>query len=244
MDRTRRLQAHGVMHKHLLSLLAFASLLVFGSNAVAAEEDRPVGAPAAAKTRDVSLTLDPTRPLIGMGMVNGEVRFPRMTLLPNHRPMDVSLGGWVGAGRVRVADDGLLGGARPVWSDCGDMFNCDRMTAIWVGAQALAYPVGGFDHGLQIGVEASFMQTWGSRRYSPFYKELAASMAKVHDKPFTGVPDRDVEGSAFLPGVVVGYKLVTQVGFTFNPQVAADLFVSNAPVKVVPRLALNAGWSF
>lgn len=228
MGRVARLQAPGMARRFLFALSLAVGLVSRSSLAGASEEASSRVAPD--EPRQVSITVDPTRPLVGMGMVGGEVCFPRVALFPGRSANDVSLGGWVGVGRMRLADGGgLLLGPRPTWASCNDVFYCDRATVVWVGAQALTYPVGGFDHGLQLGVEASFASLWGTRRYS--------------QSPLTRGPDRELRESGFLPGVVLGYKLVTKAGLTFNPQIAADLVVSAEPATILPRLALNAGWS-
>jgi len=212
------------------------------SSAEAADEpDRPLE--AAPRQRDVSLTLDPTRPLLGTAIVNGEVRITRTTVFPGQPARDVSVAGWLGVGRLRVADDGLFGGARPAWSDCDDSFYCDRGTLVWVGAQALVYAVGTFEHGLQIGTELSYAHVWGERRYNESWKEMSAFFNDGTVSP--GLADEHVSGGALVPGVVIGYKLVTKPGLTLNPQLAGDVQISREGIsKVYPRLALNAGWSF
>jgi hypothetical protein len=47
-----------------------------------------------------------------------------------------------------------------------------------------------------------------------------------------------------MGAAVLGYKIVTRLGFTFNPQIAAGPLVTGEGVAIAPRLALNAGWSF
>ena len=115
---------------------------------------------------------------------------------------------------------------------------------IWVGAQALVYPVGSFEHGLQIGAEASFVQLKGTRRYNSSFNDLARTFAQARGQTWNGTPDQEVSDSAFIPGLVIGYKLVTKSGFTINPQLAGDVVISDDPTKIIPRLALNVGWSF
>lgn len=172
-----------------------------------------------------------------MGALGVEGRLARVPVLPGHRPMDVSVGGWLMIGMHRSSDGSTpgRGDLRYVWeSRCEDTVHCDRLTTVWAGAQALAYPVGNFDHGLQVGVEASFIRTSGTRRASANFVSLAGG----------AVPDESVARTAFLPGIVIGYKLATEVGFTFNPQLGVDLVVGDGSGIVLPRLALNVGWSF
>ncbi len=202
-----------------------------------AEASETTGASTQETPRTTSISVDPFPALFGVGVVHGEVRVAKAPLLPGHAARDISVGGWLGFGRLRRADDGIWGSV-PVWSDCKDMFYCDRATTVMIGAQALAYPLGDFEHGLQVGLEASALYFWGTRRFSETLKALA-----LNPPPGT-FPDQKVQGFAFLPGLVVGYKLVTAAGFTVNPQLAADVVISSEPIAISPRLGVYAGWSF
>lgn len=221
------------------SIPLFATILASTTPAAADEPDR-VGdeAPGA---RSVSLTTNPISALFGIGLVSGEVALPRRSLLPGHRSIDIGVGGWIGLGRTRSAD---LTGLVPVWSSCDGLFSCDRTTVFSVGGQVFAYPLGTFEHGLQLGVEAGFVHVQGTRHFNAAYGRLASSIAHVRGLPDVGTSDVPLSGNAFVPGLVVGYKLITRPGLTFNPQVAGDVVLSDAPTRLVPRLALNAGWSF
>jgi hypothetical protein len=229
------------------SAAADESTATAGSTAVVestAEETVPSDA-RPTKLHNVSLTLNPVQPLFGVALLNGEVRLSRLTVFPKQTPKDVSFGGWVGLGRIRIADGGMLADGQPVWANCNDIAYCDRLTVVWVGAQALVYPVGTFDHGLQLGVEASVMTAWGYRRYGKLYDEIGASFAKAAGKQWAGLPDEKLSDTSFFPGIVIGYKLATKSGFTVNPQLAGDLLVSTTErTTILPRLAVNAGWSF
>jgi hypothetical protein len=60
--------------------------------------------------------------------------------------------------------------------------------------------------------------------------------------PCTG--DTPKSEDTVAPGIVVGYKLVTSPGLTLNPQFAYDVLIGDGSPRALPRLALNAGWSF
>lgn len=222
-----------------LRLFSLVSLLLCSPGLASAAEDSPSQAStmrSSAVLRRVSLTTDPTRALMGMGLLNGEVGFPNAHLFPNTIGRDVSLAGWVAAGQMRRPD---VGGPSFVWNDCNETFYCDRATVVWAGAQALLYPLGTFEHGLQVGIEASFVGAWGKRHYTSLVVADGQS-----DVTRVARPSIRHSETGFLPGVVIGYKLVTKAGFTFNPQFATDYIVSAGALKTTPRLALNAGWSF
>jgi hypothetical protein len=44
--------------------------------------------------------------------------------------------------------------------------------------------------------------------------------------------------------VFVGYKLVTGVGFTLNPQVGVGVASTDGETRLYPHFVLAAGWSF
>jgi hypothetical protein len=108
---------------------------------------------------------------------------------------------------------------------------------VWeVGGQLVSYPVGHFDHGMQLGVEVLYMGLTGSN-------------------PTGGV---DVTGAAngLAMGPFVGYKLATRVGFSFNVQGGAEYVTARATANAgtatasasasawIPLLNINVGWSF
>jgi hypothetical protein len=190
----------------------------------------------------VSVTTDPTRVLYGVAALGAEARVGRVTVHKGFSPRDVSIAGWVGVGRVRTGD---ITDPRAIWESCGDLFWCERATMVWVGAQALLYPVGGFERGAQLGVEASYLGLFGTRSYNASFVSLENGIVATQGKPgVASVPEDRFTRNAFVPGVVVGYKLATKAGFTFNPQLALDMVLSSEPVNLAPRLALNVGWSF
>jgi hypothetical protein len=216
-----------------LFVLAALSTSANAAESIPTDPDQatPSAAPAA---RSVSLTTDPLRPLVGMAVLGAETRVGSLSVHEGFSPRDVSVVGFVGFGRVRSSDIGS--GLRPVWGSCDELFTCDRATTLWLGGQALLYPVGSFEHGAQLGVEASYMRVWGTRSYNGSFAQFLGS---------SSVPDARLSGGAFAPGVLIGYKLVTKPGFTFNPQLALDaIFASDGSSALAPRLTLNAGWSF
>lgn len=109
---------------------------------------------------------------------------------------------------------------------------------VWeVGGQFVGYPVGHFDNGMQLGVEA-------------MYASVTTSDSIDQNTTLSGV------GSGFSIGPMIGYKLATKVGFSFNIQGGAAAVVARAEVSsgsatakaeqstIVPILNINVGWSF
>src|SRR5690606_12272471 len=100
------------------------------------------------------------------------------------------------------------------------------------GGQFNYYVLGGFDHGMQLGIEAMYLHVDG---------DVGA---------FTGA------ASGLTAGPYVGYKRATSFGFTINAQVGAQVVLASASAsgqgqttmtsesKVLPLVNLNAGWSF
>jgi hypothetical protein len=111
---------------------------------------------------------------------------------------------------------------------------------VWeLGGQIVGYPVGHFDHGMQLGVEV-----------------LYAGVSADDTATNSGVT---VSGSAngLSFGPIIGYKLATKIGFSFNIQLGAAYLTARAEAKAtggqaasssqsnfVPILNLNLGWSF
>ncbi len=109
---------------------------------------------------------------------------------------------------------------------------------VWeVGGQLTGYPVGHFDHGMQLGVEAVYLGVSGNDS-SGNVKVVAA-------------------GTGFAAGPFLGYKLATKVGFTFNVQGGVEYVLVQADAKSstgatasaeatrwIPLVNANVGWSF
>ena len=112
-----------------------------------------------------------------------------------------------------------------------------RFSAWETGAQFRYYLVGSFDHGMQLGAELLYLHVAGTSSASP---------------SLSGV------GTGFAIGPFVGYKIATNVGFTFDAQLGAEWLTARASAKdstssssastsgstVIPLLNLNVGWSF
>jgi hypothetical protein len=173
-------------------------------------QDPDVPAPPAVEDRSVYLSISPFHLLVPFFELTGEVRV--------HRNLGVS--GIVGYGVVRPE---------------GSSTKLD----IWeVGGQLVGYPVGHFDHGMQLGLEVLYAGVSGGDSSTNNVK-IAATASGLAAGPF------------------VGYKLATRVGFTFNVQggveytfVRADASASTGQTasaqqtRLIPLVNANLGWSF
>ncbi len=107
----------------------------------------------------------------------------------------------------------------------------EKIRAYELGAHFNYYVLGNFDHGMQLGVEALYVGVAG-------------------DGPQT----TGITASGLALGPYVGYKIITNVGFTFEANGGAQYVTlrgSNAnngdtasQKKVIPLVNLNIGWSF
>ena len=97
----------------------------------------------------------------------------------------------------------------------------------------MGYVVGDFDEGLQVGLEVLYAGVGGT------------AQDDVDTVAVFG------EGLGLTP--LIGYKIITDIGFTFEAQAGPSLmFVSarssnhkgETEVSVAPMLNLNIGWSF
>jgi hypothetical protein len=102
-----------------------------------------------------------------------------------------------------------------------------------LGGQFNFYPVGSFDHGMQLGIEA-------------LYLHVSA-----------GNPNVSGFASGIALGPFAGYKIITRGGFTFNGQLGAEFLAMKAQAQdsggtqstdsgktTIVLLNLNIGWSF
>ena len=109
----------------------------------------------------------------------------------------------------------------------------DSFFAIDAGAQFRYYPVGNFIHGMQLGAEILFV-----------YVNLNET------------DSTSASGTGLAIGPFVGYKIATDIGFTFDAQLGFDYLAvqgtaSDSGVSVAESdsrfgllLNLNVGWSF
>ena len=156
--------------------------------------------------RTVYLSISPLHLLAPIVELTGEVRL--------HRHIGVAAIG--GYGSIKVD------GYRPfkVWE---------------VGGQFVGYPVGHFDHGMQLGLEVLY--------------------AGVSTDENIKVSSATANGLA--TGPFIGYKLATRVGFSFNVQAGVEYVFASADAKaptgatataaqqtIIPLINLQAGWSF
>lgn len=131
--------------------------------------------------------------------------------------------------RIGVAVIGGYGSVRPLKND-------PRVDVWVVGGQLVTYPVGHFDHGMQLGLEVEYVG--------------ASAAVKYGASNLTGT------AIGISNGAFVGYKLATPIGFTFNLQAGAAYFTvvdvhstdgSSAKAeenRVIPIVNVNLGWSF
>lgn len=130
--------------------------------------------------------------------------------------------------RVGVA---VLGGG-------GSMKASGFKFTVWeVGGQFVGYPVGDFDHGMQLGLEV-------------LYAHVSTNDTGANGVTLSGV------GSGLGVGPFIGYKLATKVGFTFNIQGGVEYMAVRADATdgtrssgtnqsaFIPLANLNVGWSF
>jgi len=118
-----------------------------------------------------------------------------------------------------------------------------------VGGQLRVYPVGSFDHGLQLGFEAMYLH--GSADGAGTIQVRDEWGNKTYSGTFTA------RGSGYKLGPFIGYKLVLPVGLTFNAQVGVEYLSLHADASdslghtetgsnsgALPLADASAGWSF
>ena len=163
----------------------------------------------------VSLTVSPIHLLLPVGEVTAEVRI-----------LD-SLGaaGIVGLGSIALDVD-----------DPDRPSRKERFFFWEVGGQARWYPIGDFDHGMEVGLQILYLGLSGDvEQDGVTYSGLANGVAI---------------------GPFLGYKLVTGAGFTFDAQLGVQWLgvfasaessegaeASEKGDEVLPILRLNVGWS-
>lgn len=125
----------------------------------------------------------------------------------------------------------------------------DERAKLWqAGAEVRFYPVGGFDHGMQLGFELLYVHGSASAAgtLTPEAGAAAAASSTV-----------DASGDGFKIGTFVGYKLALPVGFTFGASAgiaylsikglardsAGTTHVADKKTAL-PLADVNVGWSF
>lgn len=143
-------------------------------------------------------------------------------------------------GEVRLARQigvSVIGGYGSVKATSSIGGDTPRFTVWEVGGQFVGYPVGHFDHGMQLGLELLYAGV------STDTKSGSVSVAGA--------------ANGLAVGPVVGYKFATKPGFTFNVQGGAEYVALRAQASastgntasardsaIIPVLNLNVGWSF
>lgn len=180
--------------------------------ASAAEPPKPAEPPPDKKEKEdrrAYISISPLHLLAPIVELTGEVRVDR----------HIGIAGIAGVGSLRTSK------------------SAPRFTVWEVGAQFLGYPVGHFDHGIQVGVEAVYLGVAG---------EAGSGSAQV-----TGL------GQGFAVGPLLGYKFASDIGFSLNIQGGVQYLVARAEATAkdgtsasasdsawIPLLNLNLGWSF
>ncbi len=203
------------------SVVSLCAALVVGwsSMAAAQEEAAPTGEPVPGEQQEkseegniVSITISPVHLVLPVFELMGEYR------------LQDKIGAAVIVGFGSIEIDPILGGPPTSFS----IFEG--------GAQLQYYLLGNFDHGMQLGAEAVFVQVSGS-------------VGTV-----TGL------GQGLVAGPYIGYKVAADVGFTFNAQLGYQVGLISASAEDTsdgssssasgeesasgPLLNLNVGWSF
>jgi hypothetical protein len=158
--------------------------------------------------RSVYISISPLHLFLPVVELTGEVRL--------HRHIGVSVIG--GYGTIKA--DGIA----------------ERFKVWEVGGQFVGYPVGHFDHGMQLGLEVLY------------------AGVSTNDNA-KGVTTGTATGLA--TGPFIGYKLATRVGFSFNVQGGVQYVFAQAEASssngrtasaeqksVIPLVNANVGWSF
>jgi hypothetical protein len=131
----------------------------------------------------------------------------------------------------KIGVAGIVGyGSVPVQSTS----TTERFRAFELGGHLNYYVVGTFDHGMQLGVEALYVDVASS---GTTFRSAAAA-------------------NGFAIGPYAGYKIITGVGFTFEGNLGFQYIAARGEAtsggttasledrRVIPLLNLNVGWSF
>lgn len=221
------------MHRHASCLFSLALLTLPGSAIAQAES------PAASTTKEAPVTAGPSGTAdyaVPEGApstnVPAEDRFAYLSFSPLHlvAPVVELTAEFKLHRRIGVAVIGGYGSIR-------SRKDAPRADVWEVGGQFITYPVGHFDHGMQLGVEVQY---------------AGASIA-VSD----GTTSATGVAVGLSNGAFVGYKLATPVGFTFNLQGGVGYYVATGEAHAsdgssakgqesgfFPLVNANFGWSF
>jgi hypothetical protein len=137
--------------------------------------------------------------------------------------------------KISVAAIAGYGQVTPTVS--GGSSNVSAVTVWEAGGQFRYYPIGTFEHGMQIGAQAEYIG--GSASGSSGNVQAFAT------------------GGGLFMGPFIGYKLATHVGFTLDLQGGVGYLVATATGNssdgssataststLAPILKVNVGWSF
>ena len=164
--------------------------------------------PPPRELRSVSLTISPVHLLFPIVELTGDIRVLEK----------LSIAAILGFGTVQLSGS----------------FADERATVFEAGTQIKFYPVGDFDHAMQLGVEVLYIHV----------------SATLDASGVTGT------GSGLALGPFIGYKWIASFGLTIDVQVGAQIAgifaeasdgtttEEDSTTELIPLLNLNFGWSF
>lgn len=170
------------------------------------------------ETRRASITFSPIHLLYPIAEITAE-----LAITPK-----LGVAGIVGYGSVPFKTSTTVGGRTTSETS-------ERLRAWELGAHFNYYVLGTFDHGMQLGVEA-------------LYLNIA--------RPASGTVQIAAAADGFAVGPYLGYKIITRVGFTFEANGGVQYVAARASAtdgsttatasdkRVIPLVNLNVGWSF
>lgn len=142
--------------------------------------------------------------------------------------------------RISVAGIGGIGSIDPYQFDDTTPppgVKTGRFTVWEIGGQLVGYPIGHFDHGMQLGAEILYLGVFGSA-------EAATNSAAA-------------TGQGLSMGPFIGYKFTAPVGFSLALQAGAAYLTARADAKdasgrtaqatdstIAPLVNINLGWAF
>jgi hypothetical protein len=162
-------------------------------------------------THDFSLTISPFHLILPIYEFTGEFNI--------NQNLGLALIG--GYGNVKISK-----------FDSDPQFSNDILKIYEIGGQINYYPIGSFDHGLQLGVEVLYVGIIGNHE------------------------NIEISANGIAVGPFIGYKIIFDSGFTLNFQLGYEKIfaygkasdgtnsASDSGTDNIVLLNINAGWSF